>query len=161
VELSVFYGSKRSINALQSYQRDSGADPAMADDVESGAVAADSGAAPATAASNAAADPSQQLDQDGAVIEPGFMFGFSGSTPGCVSHLEGSNLLLLAGQQLAVLEQDEQHASFIPLHARFKAVRRVASSPNRKYAAALEELWPLDGGDEQQQVLLVLAGVMR
>ena len=41
-------------------------------------------------------------------------------------------------------------AAFIQLHPRVRAVRRAALSPNRKFVAAVEELHP-EGGDEQQQ----------
>jgi hypothetical protein len=43
-------------------------------------------------------------------------------------------------------------AAFIPLHPRVRAARCMAVSPNRRFAAVAEELWPLEG-EEARQVL--------
>jgi hypothetical protein len=48
-------------------------------------------------------------------------------------------------------ESQPDQASFIPLHGRVKAARLVAASPNRRFAAVLEELFPANGDEQQQQ----------
>ncbi len=62
----------------------------------------------ASAASAAASHAAPQHTDDGAIIEPTFTFGFASSVPGCAAHLEGSYLLLLAGQHLVTLDQEDR-----------------------------------------------------
>ncbi|GBF91925.1 hypothetical protein Rsub_04649 [Raphidocelis subcapitata] len=116
-------------------------------------TAAGAGAAVAAAdggAGGGGADaPAPEQLGDGAIIEPCFPFGFSASVPGCAAHLDGARICLVAGRALASIDRDDASASFAPLSPRARAARLAAVSPNRKFAAVLEEAWPAAAEAEQ------------